>query len=186
MTSKTWNISALCSLLTGMSTLWATAQGLEPAVQAKVDAKITEIKTWAADGAIVNAVKAHNATLPADHAAMAQDKWQALTILDPFVRSFSKNAAGELLKSKKGDVVTEAFVSDAAGLKVAFLSKPTSWSHKGKAKHDEPMAGKAWQGTVEVDESTGLQQVQVGVPVLDNGKPIGSLVVGLSLSKLGR
>jgi hypothetical protein len=46
------------------------------------------------------------------------------------------------------------------------------------------MSGKSWQGKVEVDESTGLQQVQVAVPVLDNGQAIGSLVVGLSLSKL--
>ena len=40
------------------------------------------------------------------------------------------------------------------------------------------------QGEVEVDESTGLQQVQIAVPVLDGGKPIGSLVVGLSLTKM--
>jgi len=47
------------------------------------------------------------------------------------------------------------------------------------------MTGKTWQGQPEVDESTGLQQVQVAVPILDGGKPIGSLVVGLSLTKLG-
>ena len=77
------------------------------------------------------------------------------------------------------------FLSGSDGAKVAFLAKTSSWSHKGKAKHDDPMAGKVWQGAVEVDESTGLQQVQVGVPVLEGGKPIGSLVVGLSLAKLG-
>jgi hypothetical protein len=46
------------------------------------------------------------------------------------------------------------------------------------------MQGKPWQGPVEVDESSGQQQLQIAVPVLDGGKPIGSLVVGLSLSKL--
>jgi hypothetical protein len=104
--------------------------------------------------------------------------------MDPLVRSFTKNEAAVFLKSKKGEVISEAFVSGADGLKVAFLSKPTNWSHKGKPKHDQPIAGKIWQGAVELDESTGLQQVQVAVPVLDAGKPIGSLVVGLSLSKL--
>jgi hypothetical protein len=69
-------------------------------------------------------------------------------------------------------------------MKVAFLSKTTSWSHKGKAKHDVPMAGKTWQGTIEVDKSTGQQQIQIAVPVLDGGKPIGSLVVGLAVAKL--
>jgi hypothetical protein len=48
------------------------------------------------------------------------------------------------------------------------------------------MTGKNWQGPVEVDESSGQQQLQVSVPVLDGGKPIGSLVVGLSVTKLSQ
>lgn len=66
--------------------------------------------------AIVNAVKAHNANLPADQAAMTQDKWKALSVLDPFVRAFAKNEAGEFLKTNKSEIVTEAFVSGADGL----------------------------------------------------------------------
>jgi hypothetical protein len=152
--------------------------------QAKINAKLTVIAAWAADPAIVATVAAHNAQLPADHAAMTQEKWKSLSVLDPLVRSFSKNTAGEFLKSKKADWTTEAFLSDAKGLKVAFLSKPTNWSHVGKPKHDVPMTGKNWQGEIEKDESTGVQQIQVAVPVLKDGQPIGSLVVGLSLSKL--
>lgn len=157
---------------------------LEPALQAKIDARIAEIKTWAAEPAIVAAVVAHNAQLPADQAAMSQDKWKSLSVLDPFVRAFSKNEAGSALKAHRAEWVTEAFISDAHGLKVAFLSKPSNWSHAGRPKHDLPMGGKSWQGEVEVDESTGLQQLQVAVPVLKDGQPVGSLVVGLSLSKL--
>jgi hypothetical protein len=48
------------------------------------------------------------------------------------------------------------------------------------------MSGKTWQGDVEIDASSGLQQVQVAVPVLDGGKAIGSLVVGLSIGKLAK
>jgi len=162
------------------------AAQLSPESQVKVNAQIKTIQAWAADPAIVSAVKAHNASPAAEAAGMTQEKWKSLTILDPVVRSFSKNAAGAWLKGKKTDAISEAFLSGADGSKVAFLSKPTGWSHKGKAKHDDPMAGKIWQGSVEVDESTGLQQVQVAVPVLDGDKPIGSLVVGLSLSKLGQ
>lgn len=160
------------------------AADLDPAVQAKVDAKIAEIKTWAADPVIVAAVAAHNAALPADQAAMTQEKWKTLSLLDPFVRSFSKNQAGAALKAKKSDWTTEAFLSDAKGFKVAFLAKTSSWCHAGAPKHDVPMTGKTWEGTVAVDESTGLQQLQVAVPVLKDGQPIGSLVVGLSLAKL--
>jgi hypothetical protein len=35
-----------------------------------------------------------------------------------------------------------------------------------------------------MDESTGLITVQVAVPVLDGGKAVGSIVVGLTVSKL--
>lgn len=160
------------------------AADIDAAQQAKIAGKITEIEQWAADPVIVAAVAAQNAQLPAEYAAMTQDKWKTLSLLDPFVRAFSKNAAGVALKAKKLAWTTEAFVSDARGCKVAFLAKSTSWCHAGAPKHDVPMTGKTWQGTLATDESTGLQQIQVAVPVRQNGQPIGSLVVGLSLGKL--
>ena len=164
----------------------AGAAGLDAAQQGKVDAKVKEVQSWAATPAIVDAVKAYNSAKSPDAASMDQAKWAGLSVIDPFVRGLTKNAAAEVLKAKKGDVVSEAFVSGADGGKVAFLGKPTNWSHQGKPKHDQPMSGKTWQGAVEVDESSGLQQVQVAVPVLDGGKPIGSLVVGLSIGKLAK
>lgn len=163
---------------------WAQAEGLDPAVQAKVDEKVKEIQVWASAPVLVKAVVSHNTSLPAEAAAMTQEKWKGLTILDPLVRSFGSNEAGQFLKSKKAPEIAEAFLSGSDGTKVAFLNKPTNWSHKGKPKHDVPMTGKVWQGAVEVDESTGTQQVQVAVPVLENGKPVGSLVVGLAIGKL--
>lgn len=162
------------------------AEALAAPVQAKVEAMTKEIQAWAADPAVVSAVKAQNASLPADYAAMNQDKWKSLTVLDPFVRSFSKNEVGQFLKKKKTETVAEAFVSDANGIKVGFLGKSTNWSHKGKAKHDVTMTNKTWQGPVEIDESTGLQSVQIAVPILDGDKAIGSLVVGLSVSRLSQ
>jgi len=178
------NILVAAALLAGGATL-TSAAALDAAVQAKVDAMLKQVQTWANDPVIVSAVKACNAAPPADSAAMTQDKWKTLPILDPFVRSFAKNPAGEFLKSKKTAAVSEAFLSAADGIKVAFLAKTTNWNHKGKPKHDVPMTGQTWQGPVEVDESSGVQQVQVAVPVLEGGKPIGSLVVGLSLAQLG-
>jgi hypothetical protein len=162
----------------------AQAQGLDAAAQAKLDLKMKAVQTWAADASIVSAVKAHNAGLSAESAAMTQDKWKAASVLDPFVRSFTKNPAADFLKSKKTDALSEVFLSGADGTKVAFLGKTTYWSHKGKAKHDEPMAGKTLQGVVEVDESSGQRAIQIAVPVLDGDKPIGSLVAGFNITKL--
>jgi hypothetical protein len=162
------------------------ASELPTAVHAKIEEQKKIIATWAAEPVIVNAVKAHNAGVPPEQRDLDQAKWAKLTVLDPLVRSFTKNAAGQFLKSKKSNLIVEAFVSDAAGLKVAFMAKTTSWSHQGKPKHEVPMKGECWQGPVEMDESSGQQQLQISVPVLADGRPIGSLVVGLSLSELSK
>lgn len=160
----------------------AFAEALAPDQQAKLDAKVAELKAWSTEPAIVAAVKAHNAK--PEHPEYTNDSWKALTVLDPAVRAFQQNAVATWIKSKKGEAVTEAFVSGADGAKVAFLSKPSGWTHKGKPKHDKPMTGKNWQGEIEVDASTGARQIQVSVPVLDGGKAIGSIVVGFSVAKL--
>jgi hypothetical protein len=182
MNSRLLRLLPVCLALGGS----AIAQSITPAVQARIDAQIKEITGWAADAVIVEAVRAQNTKLAPEAAGLNQDKWRALTVLDPTVRGYTKNPAAGVLKAKKSDVVTEAFISSATGIKVAFLAKTSNWSHQGKDKHEVPMQGKPWQGPVEVDESSGQQQLQIAVPVLDGGKPIGSLVVGLSLAKLAQ
>jgi hypothetical protein len=157
---------------------------VDAALQAKLEPYFVKIEAWAADPTIVQAVAAQNTTLPAASAELTQEKWKALTVLDPIVRAFTKNPAADVLKANKAPWLAEAFISDASGKKVAFLNKTTNWSHAGKAKHDEPMKGNHWTGEVELDQSSGQQQVQIAVPVLEQGKPIGSLVVGIAISKL--
>lgn len=179
--------TALCSFAALTLALFAASSlrgEVDGALKSKLDSAVTQAKTWAADPVIVAAVKSANTSPSEDAKSMTQDKWKSLPVLDPFVRSFTKNDAAAKLKTLKSEAVTEAFVSGANGAKVAFLSKPSGWTHAGKAKHDDPMAGKVWIGDVEVDESTGQQQIQVSVPVLDGEKPVGSLVVGFSVNKI--
>jgi hypothetical protein len=158
---------------------------LPPAIQARVDEHIKLAAAWAAEPAIVQAVAAHNLTLPAAYVALDQGQWRALPARDPLVAEFTRNPAGQFLATKRSAIVIEAFLSNANGVKVAFLSKPSNWSHLGKPKHDVPMIGQVWQGSIEVDESSGYKQLQIAVPVFDSDKkPIGSLVVGLNISEL--
>src|ERR1035437_5306094 len=160
------------------------SQSLSPEIKANVDNKIKQLQGWASDPAVVAAVKAHNSSMPAEDKAMTNEKWSKLTVLDPYVRGFTRNPLGVYLKSKKDDQISECFVSGADGTKVAFLGKTTSWSHADKDKHKVPMSGKSYIGPISMDESSGVQEIQVGLPVLDGGKPIGSVVVGLNVSKL--
>ena len=160
----------------------ATAESVDSAVQKKLDEKIKVISAWGKDSILIAAIKAYKP--PSDAAGMTQEKWKSLSLLDGFARSFSKNQIGEFLKSKKDETISEAFVSAADGTKLGFLTKPTSWTHKGKPKHELPMSGKTWQGEIEQDESTGAKQIQLAVPVLDGSSAVGSLVVGFIISKL--
>jgi hypothetical protein len=173
---------AACALLVLVTAARAAAISAE--AQAAIDAQFQEIAGWAADPELVADVRAHNAATPPEETALTQEQWHNLTVLDPLVRRFTRSPSGQLLKSKRSALVTEAFVSDAKGLKVGFIAKTSNWSHAGKPKHDQPMSGKNWQGPIEIDESAGLRQLQISVPVRDGNQVIGSLVVGLNVTQL--
>ena len=173
-------VAALLLVASGVS----TAASLPAELEAKVNAKLQALKSWSTDPQIVSAVKSYNASPPAAVKGMSQEQWKDLPPLAPVVRSLASNPVARYLMGKTDAVVTEIFVSGSNGCKVAFLSKTTSWSHAGNSKHDVPMQGKTWTGTVEVDKSSGQEQVQVSLPVLDGQTPIGSIVVGLSAGKL--
>ncbi len=156
-----------------------------PELKAKFDAKVKELQRLSSDAEVVNAVKTYNSTPPSAEAkAMTNEQWRSLTLFDPFVRAIGKSALSEYLKSKRDDVVAKIFVSGADGGKVGFDAKTEHWTHKGMPKHEVPMTGQMWVGPVKLDDSTGLQMIQVGLPVLDSGKAIGSIVFGLRSDKL--
>jgi len=153
-------------------------------IKAKVEKKIAEMSALSTDPTVVAEVKAYNTAPPAEAKDMTNDKWKALTIMSPEVKAFAKNKLAGYLKGKKTPEIDEMFVNGNDGGKVAFLNKTTSWSHKGKPKHELPMTGKNWIGDVELDESSGKQSIQFSMPVLDGSKAIGSIVIGLSVADL--
>jgi hypothetical protein len=158
-----------------------------PEIKAKLDAEIQVLTRLSSEAEIVNAVKAYNAAAPnAEALAMTNEKWHTLSVLDPFVRATAKSPLSEYLKTEKksDDIIAKVFVSAADGFKVGFDAKTEHWTHKGMPKHEVPMTGEIWIGAVKVDDSTGQPLIQVGLPVLDGGKPIGSIVVGLRVDKL--
>jgi hypothetical protein len=166
----------------------AAAAGFEitPAVQAELDRQKQLVTGWAADPVVVAAVKAQNGKGPLPE--MDNPKWKTTRRSDAVVKAMQSNAAGQYLKAKvegSAGAFSEAFLNGSKGEKVAFVEKTTSYIHAGQAKFDVPFStGKAWQGKPEFDESTQTYAVQISVPVLDGGKPIGALVVGVNLTHL--
>ena len=156
------------------------------AVQTELDKQKQVVAGWAADPIIVGAVKAQNRQGPIE--GMDNPKWKTTRRSDSVVKSLQSNAAGQALRAKleaSGGTFNEAFLNGARGEKVAFVEKTTSYIHVGQAKHDVPFGtSKSWQGKPEFDESSQTYAIQISVPVLDGGQPIGSLVVGVNLSHL--
>lgn len=157
---------------------------LSPDIKSKVEKKISELRQIGSDQKVISALLDYNTNPPSEVNSMTNDKWKDLAVISPEVKKYAKNELMTHLKTNLDPAISELFISGASGTKVAFLTKPTSWSHKGKPKHDKPMAGQVWIGDVEIDESTGIQQIQISFPVLDGKKPIGSIVIGLNLSKI--
>jgi hypothetical protein len=158
-----------------------------PEMKAKLEIKIRQLRAYSTDPQMVSAVKAHNATpASAEAKAMTNEQWHNLTLLDPFVRAVAKSPLSEYLKTvkSKDESIAKVFVSGADGLKVGFDAKTEHWTHKGMPKHELPMSGQTWIGPAKVDDSTGLLLIQVGLPVLDGEKPIGSIVFGIRAEKL--
>jgi hypothetical protein len=168
--------------------LVAHAFEITPPVQAELDRQRQVIAGWAAHSTIVNAVKEQNAKGPIS--GMDNQKWKTTRRTDPIVTAMQASAAGRFLTAKleaSGGIFSEAFLNAKGGEKVAFAEKTTSYLHVGQAKHDVPFGtAKPWQGKPEFDESSQTYAVQISVPVLDGGKPIGSLVVGVNVSHLER
>jgi hypothetical protein len=179
------------ALMTGLflliCALAAFAQA-PPEIKVKLDAKIKQLSSFSTDPEVVNAVQAYNASpASAEAAAMTNEKWHSLSVLDPFVRATAKTPLSEYLKAKvrsADDTIAKVFVSGADGSKVGFDAKTEHWTHKGLPKHEVPMTGQIWIGAVKIDDSTGQQLIQVGLPILSGGKPIGSIVFGLRVDKL--
>jgi len=153
-------------------------------IQEKITWQVWNASGWAGNPIVVEAVLAQNAKGPIP--GMDNAKWKKVPEGDAIVQGFINNEAGKFLQTelaKTDGICVSAFLNAAQGEKVAFTDKTGSYIHKGSAKFDVPFTtGKTWQGKPELEEKVYL--IQISVPVLSDGKPIGALVVEIDGTKL--
>ncbi len=164
----------------------ASCFGVMSEVQTKITQQTWLANGWAASPVVVQAVLDQNKKGPIP--GMDNAKWKTVPESDAIVQGFMNNDAAKFLKeelAKTDGICTGAFLNAAQGEKVAFNEKTGSYIHKGSAKFDVPFTtGKSWQGPAELDDSGKVYEVQVSVPVLSEGKPVGALVVEINGSRL--
>jgi hypothetical protein len=155
-------------------------------IQEQITWQVWNANGWAASPIVIEAVLAQNAKGPIP--GMDNAKWKTVPESDAIVQGFINNEVAKFLKAemaKTGGICGGAFLNAAQGEKVAFSDKTGSYIHKGSAKFDVPFTtGKVWQGKPELDDSGKIYEIQISVPVLSEGKPIGVLVVELNGTKL--
>ena len=154
----------------------ARANGLPPEVQATVDLYKKKLVGWAANPAMVAAVKAAN--VKGGLAGMGNAKWTELEEKDPVVLAFQNNEAGKIISKWDADIgISKLYLRDEKGNLVASSNKPLLYNNGSKPWIANPMKeGKPWSATeAKPDPATQIKGVQVSVPVLDGGKTIGVL-----------
>lgn len=149
--------------------------------------KITEVKRLAANLIVVNAVKAQNAEeTNIEQIKRIDDKWRSTKTLTAFKRSLQRTPAGRFLRRhvRRNPTYGEAFLTDKRGANVAAYPATSDYWQGDETKFTASYndgKGQIFIGDVEYDESSQTHAAQVSVPVIDQGKAIGVLVVGVQL-----
>jgi hypothetical protein len=173
-----------CCVKSGPTTKVESCFAVMEEIQKNITWQVWNANGWAASPVVVEAVLAQNEKGPIP--GMDNAKWKTVPESDPIVQGFINNEAGKFLASEiagTDGICVGAFLNAAQGEKVAFTDKTGSYIHKGSAKFDVPYTtGKTWQGDPALEDTVYL--IQISVPVLSEGKPIGALVVEIDGSKL--
>ena len=164
----------------------AWAGDITPKMQPKIDTYKKQAATWAADPAILKAVKESNAKGPIP--MMGNAKWRELKEDDPIVKGLVDNPVGQMItKWMNADAkgINKIVLSGNKSHRVAFTSMPAIYIAKGKPNFDEAFDGKLWnQGESKPDPSTDIDTVQIAAPVKDGSDVIGVLLVSLTAANL--
>lgn len=174
-------VAALC-----FWTTMAFAADITPKMQLKIDTYKKQSAVWAADPAIVKAVKDANVKGPIS--GMGNAKWRELKEDDPIVSEFVSNTTGQLLtKWMNADTkgINKIVLSGSKSQRVAYTSMPAKYIGKGAPNFDTPFEGKLWnQGETKPDPSTNIDSVQIAAPVKDGSEVIGVLLISLTAANL--
>ncbi len=149
--------------------------------------KIKAVERLAANPTIIDAVKAQNAEeTTIEQIKQIDNEWRSTKTLTAFKISLQRNPAGRFLRRRirRDPTYGEAFLTDKRGANVAAYPATSDYWQGDETKFTASYndgKGKVFIGDVEYDESSQTNAAQVSVPVIDQGKAIGVLVMGVQL-----
>ncbi len=183
-------------LAAGFISLCALAASVVSPVQANEvsDAVRKEIKvlqdTWATNPVLIEAIRKQNSKgISLNDIKKLDEKWRATREVADFMKPYLDNrAVAELSRLEKAaGYVVEAFAMDNQGAIVAATAKTSDFWQGDEAKFTESFKGgngAVHIGDVEFDNSAQAYLVQVSIPVMDGGKAIGAITIGIDTDNL--
>lgn len=181
-------ISKLCMICLLLFTPLSIAEEVPPEVL-KISNTLTE---YGNNPILIAAVKQQNAQgLSLDTIKQRDKDWRKVAGTNAFMNELLNNsAAKELVRIESSQpYFIELFLMDNQGANVAMTSKTSDYWQGDEAKWQESFKngmGALHVGEVEFDESAQAYLVQVSVPVMENGKAIGAITIGINLDELGQ
>ena len=138
--------------------------------------------------AAIHAQNKKHANLTQDQIVALDKRWRAGD--DGLIQATLNNKLSQYLAGivkKNGGAYSEIFVMDNKGLNVGQSAKTSDYWQGDEAKWKKTFlagAGSTHVSDVEEDESSQTFQIQVSLPIVDGGKPIGAITLGIDVEHL--
>lgn len=151
---------------------------------------LPEIKALAANPDVVAAVKAQNAKgLSLDAIKALDGKWIAASGNLPEAKAMLEHPVSAAFKATETSkpYFVESILTDNQGANVAMSSTTSDYWQGDEPKFVKAFAegkGDDYIARAKKDESSGAVVSQVSVPVMDGGKAIGTLTIGVNVQAL--
>ncbi|MGA8259497.1 MAG: PDC sensor domain-containing protein [Arenicellales bacterium] len=148
--------------------------------------KLRTVRHMSFHPVIVRAVRTqNNEKLTLDVIKQRDEQWQSTKTENALQREILHSEASQVLKTfvQGNPDFNEAFATDDQGANVAMYPTTSDYWQGDEDKWIKSFNngnGKLYIGKVQLDESTNTVAVQVSVPILDQGKTIGVLVIGVT------
>lgn len=156
-------------------------------LQKVLSREATALEAWARDKTIVDAVRAQNAkNIPLAEIQRLDEEWQAGKAAALVKRMTTGECADQLRKLVATEArYSETFVMDAHGALVCASQTTSDYWQGDEPKWTKPFNdGKTFIDRPRLDDSAQSRLAQVSLPIVDDGKTIGVITVGLSIEKL--
>jgi|SRR5215212_7515036 len=153
--------------------------------QKMLGTEAAKLRAWGSDPAVVAAVKAQNAKRVSLKNIQTRDAQWIAGKAETLVKQMTTGACADHLRQLgAASAYGEIFVMDDQGALVCANAKTTDYWQGDEAKWQRAFnegKGGVFIDRPRYDDSASRSLAQISVPVLDNGRAIGVITVGLSL-----